>query len=132
MPVGELGIPSEHVVGEDLDLALPEGGHLRAQKVEREVGVHSPVRIWKVGVAVHILGKHARAGNVRPQELVPEFVCIKALAQLEHMPRRVVFDVHLSPRTGWPGRDARVDPVFRAMPACLPVGPGSQGAFAPR
>ena len=61
MPIGELRIPGEHVVGQDRDLPFPERRHLRSQEVEREVGMHPPLRIREIGIAVHVLGEYGGA-----------------------------------------------------------------------
>ena len=50
--------------------------------------------------------------HVRCQQSVSEFVRVETFGEPRNMPRRMVFDVNLSPWTGWPCSNARIDPEF--------------------
>ena len=110
MPIGKFGIPGQHVVGQDRDVALPERRHLRSQEVKREVRMHPPVRAREVGITVHVLGEHSRSVHMCCQQSIAELVRVEALGKPRHMPRCMVFDVNLPPWAGPPGGDAGIDP----------------------
>src|SRR5262245_48088715 len=117
MPLGEFGIPGQHVVGEDPDSPLPQRLDLCPQEVEGKVRMHPPMLAREVGVTVHVLGEDSRAIHMRRQQAVTELVRVEALGELRHMPRSMVFDVDLSPGDGTPRGNTGIDPEFPGDPA---------------